>query len=797
MDHDHSDKPANGIGASMLRVEDQRFLRGAGRYVADMALPHMAQMVILRSPYAAARIDSIDGTAARDAPGVLAVLTGADMEAAGIGAIHTSVQRHRRDGSPMPRPPYRPLAVDRVRFVGDAVACVIAETLAQAQDAAELIDVAYTPIDAVTSASLALQPGAPRVWPDHAPDNLCFVFRLGDEAATDAAFKSAAHVSVLPFRITRVSANPMETRNAVGVFDPIEQRYTLHAGVQIPHKIRTELAERTFGLPSSSLRIISPDMGGGFGMKGSPYPEYALVLWAARIVGHPVRWMAGRSESFLSDYHARDNDSVVELALSKDGIFQALRIRTTANLGAYLGFNTPHSSTNNLGGLAGMYRTPHIFTEVQGVFTHTQPTAPYRGAGRPEATYALERVIDVAALELGLDRVAIRRMNLIPSAAMPFKTGLVFTYDNGEFARSMDLALDAADWNNFAARKARSAEVGLLRGIGIANAIEVAGGPQRTPNEEGAEIRFDPSGGATLLVGSHNHGQGHETVFRQIAFSLLGLDPSRVRVVSGDTDLVNHGRGTFGSRSVLAVGTALDRTAQKIIARGRQIAAHMLEAAEADIEFANGRFAVAGTDRGVRIEDVARTSFESAKLPRGSELGLGAQVVMTPDDATFPNGTHICEVEIDPETGIVAIVRYVVSDDVGTVINPMLVKGQMHGGIAQGAGQALAESILYDADGQIVTGSFMDYVMPRASDFPDIKVISNPVPTRNNPLGAKGAGEAGAVGALAVVMNAVADALGVAHMDMPATPERVWRMLNISQSTALRHTGENAGGDRS
>ena len=770
-----------GIGASTRRVEDQRFLRGAGRYVADLAVVSLAHMVVVRSPYAAGQIDAIDTRAARAAPGVLAVLTGADMDAAGIGYLATGVARNRRDGSPMPRPPYRPLAVGKVRFVGDAVVAVVAETLGQAQDAAELVDISYTPLPCVTSATDAIAPGAPAVWPDQAPDNLCFVFQLGDKAATDAAFAAAAHVSRLPFRVTRLSANPMETRNALGMFDPVDGRYTLYAGMQAPHKMRSEIAIHGLGVAEQDLRVVSPDMGGGFGMKGSPYPEYTLVLWAARVTRRPVRWIAGRSESFLSDYHARDNDSVVELALSSAGLFQALRIRTTANLGAYLGFNTPHSSTNNLGGLAGMYRTPHIHAEVLGVFTNTQPTAPYRGAGRPEATYAVERVIDVAARELGLDRVAIRRLNLVPATAMPFRTGLVFTYDSGEFARSMDLALEASDWDGFPARAAQSKAAGKLRGIGIANAIEIAGGPARTPNEEGAEIRFDPSGGATLLVGSHNHGQGHETVFRQIAFSFLGLEPARVRVVSGDTDLVNYGRGTFGSRSVLAVGTSLDRAAQKIIARGRQIAAHMLEAAEADIEFADGRFVVAGTDRSVGITEVARTSFEPSKLPRGSELGLSAQVVMTPDDATFPNGTHVCEVEIDPETGVTQIVRYVVSDDVGTVINPMLVEGQMHGGIAQGAGQALAEQILYDADGQIVTGSFMDYVMPRASDLPDLPVISNPVPTRNNPLGAKGAGEAGAVGALAVVMNAVAHALDVAHLDMPASPERVWRALRISQ----------------
>jgi len=682
----------------------------------------------------------------------------------------------------MPEPAYHALATDAVRFVGDAVAIVVAETPAQAQDAAERIDVTYEPRPAVTSAAAALEPGAPAVWPDLAPDNLCFVFPLGDKAATDAAFAEADHVASLDFRITRVSANPMETRSAIALHAPIEQRYTLHAGMQAPHRMRAEIAEKSLRIPQHRLRVNSPDMGGAFGMKGSPYPEYILALWAARRAGRPVRWVAGRGESFLSDYHARDNHSRVELALSRDGIFLALRIRTTANLGAYLGFNTPHSSTNNLGGLAGTYRTPAIHAEVLGAFTNTQPTAPYRGAGRPEAIYALERIIDVAAHEMGIDRVAIRRRNLVTPAQMPFKTGLVFTYDTGEFERGMDLALDAADWNGFPARRAHAATRGKYRGIAVVNAIEIAAGPFRNPSEEAAEIRFDPGGGALILVGTHNHGQGHETAFRQIAHSMLGLDPADIRVVCGDTDQITHGRGTFGSRSVIAVGTAMTRVTERIVARGRVIAAHLLEAAEADIAFADGTFRIAGTDRSVRIEEVARASYEVSRMPKGSELGLGAHSVVAADEASFPNGCHVCEVEVDPETGAVAVVAYTVSDDVGTVINPLLVEGQVHGGVAQGLGQALLERIEYDASGQMLTGSFMDYAMPRADDLPAMNVLSNPVPTPSNSLGAKGAGEAGAVGALAVVMNAVIDALrplGVT-IDMPATPERVWAAIQAA-----------------
>ena len=532
--------------------------------------------------------------------------------------------------------------------------------------------------------------------------------------------------------------------------------------------------------------MVSPDVGGAFGMKNSPFPEYGLLLWAARRVGRPVRWTATRAESFLSDYHGRDNHSSVELALDKDGIFLALRIRTLANLGAYLGFNTPHPSTNNLGGLAGTYRTPHIHAEVLGVFTNTQPMAPYRGAGRPEATYAIERVIDVAADELGLDRVELRRRNLIPPAAMPFKTGLVFTYDSGEFEKNMDRVLAEADWAGFARRRAEAAARGRLRGIGIANAIEIAGGPFKNPNEESAEIRFDGDGDVTLLMGTHNHGQGHETSFRQLAVSLLGVTPERVRIVAGDTDAVAHGRGTFGSRSMMAGGTALVRAADKIVAQGKAVAAHMLEAGESDIVFEDGRFTVAGTDRGVRIEDVAKTSYAAGKLPPGADYGLSALVITPPPEATFPNGCHVCEVEIDQETGEVEIVNYVVVDDVGTVINPLLVKGQIHGGVAMGVGQALLENLVYEpGSGQMVTGSFMDYAMPRADDMPSMNVISSPVPTPNNPLGVKGAGEAGTVGALPVVINAVVDALrplGVTHLDMPASPARVWAAIRKAKA---------------
>lgn len=778
-----------GIGKPVRRVEDLRLLRGLGRYTDDLAIPGVAHMAIVRSPHAHAAIRAIDTAAARAAPGVLAVLTGADAEADGLGTLQTIVQRHRPDGSPMPRPPYRVLATGAAKFVGDPVVVVVAETRNAAKDAAELVTIDWEPLPAVTDAAAALAPGAPAVWPGLCDDNLCFLFTLGDAAAVEAAFARAAHVVALDFRISRVSANPLEPRAAIGVWDAADGRYTLYSGVQIPHRIRQELAETVLGVPHHALRLVSPDMGGAFGMRGSPTQEHALVLWAARRTGRPVKWVADRTESFLSDFHARDNVSTVELALDGEGTFLALRIRTIAGLGAYLAFNTPHSPTNNLGGLAGVYRTPAIRAEVRGAFTNTQPTAPYRGAGRPEATYAVERVIDVAADHLGVDPVELRRRNLIGPDQMPFRTGLVFIYDSGDFAEGMRRAMEAADWDGFEARRAASQARGMLRGRGIANAIEIAAGPQRMPNEEAVEIRFDPGGDATLLVGTHNHGQGHETAFRQMAMTMLGLPFERVRVLAGDTDTVPHGRGTFGSRSATAGGVALRRAADAIIARGRRIAAHLLEAAEGDIEFDAGSFRVAGTDRALRIEEVARASYRLGALPKGEPMGLAALAVTTADEATFPNGCHVCEVEVDPETGVVRIDRYTVCDDVGAVVNPLLLKGQIHGGIAQGAGQALGETIAYDETGQIVTASFMDYPMPRADDLPPFEVVGNHVPTPNNPFGIKGAGEAGTVGALPVVINAIVDALrpfGVTHLDMPATPERVWRAIRAAREGAVR-----------
>jgi len=774
-----------GIGHAVPRSEDLRLITGRGRYVDDIAVARETHMAVVRAPYAAARILGIDCQAARAYPGVIAVLTGAEMLADGIGTLETFVQRHKRDGSPMERPPFRPLATEQVRFIGEGVAIVVAETAGAARDAADLVEVDYDPVDAVAHARDAAEPGAPVVWPGLVEDNVSFVFQAGKRAAVDAALEQADHLTTLDFRITRVSANPLEPRNAIGSYDPIEERYTLIAGVQIPHKIRSEIAERTLGIDPMRLRLISPDVGGAFGMKGSPFPEHILVLWAAKRLGRPVRWTATRSESFLADFHARDNHTTATLALDKTGKFLGLKVRTHANLGAYLAFNTPHSPTNNLGGLSGVYTTPAIHAEVLGMFTNTQPTAPYRGAGRPEATFAIERLIDLAAEEMGIDRIELRRRNIIAQSAMPFDTGFLFVYDTGAFEENMDIALKAADWDGFEARRLEAEARGRLRGISLVNAIEIAGGPFRATNEEGAEIRFDTGGGLTLLMGTHNHGQGHETAFRQMAVEFLGVAPESVRVVSGDTDLVRHGRGTFGSRSAMAGGLALRRAADKVLARARVLAAHLLDCMPEDLEFDAGTFKVAKGNRNIRIEEVARASYTRGKFPLDWELGLSEHAIVVPPEANFPNGVHVCEVEIDPRTGRTTIERYLVVDDVGTVVNPLLVKGQIHGGVAQGVGQAAGEEIVHEADsGQLLTGSFMDYPMPRADDLPMISVISNPVPSTNNALGIKGAGEAGTVGALPAYMNAVIHALkpyGIRHMDMPATPYRVWRAIQDAQ----------------
>ncbi len=771
-----------GIGQPVTRFEDPRLLRGQGRYVNDINLPGQAYLVFVRSPHAHAAIGAMDTSAALAAPGVIGIYTSADLARDGLGTIPVTLKRNRPDGSPMFWKAHRGLAESRVRHVGDPVVAVVAETLMQARDAAELVVVDYADLPSVTRTADAAQPAAPSVW-DECPGNVCNVFEVGSKTATAAAFAGAAHVIKRTYTITRVHAQYMEPRGALGSYDAGEERYTLHADSQYPHRIREVLARNIFNIPEHRIRVVSDNVGGAFGAKGWAYTEHRLVLWLAKKLGRPVKWACDRSEALLADEHGRDCVSEAELALDAQGKFLALRVHNTSNLGAYVSSDRQLLPTfSNLGSLVGVYAIAAAHVRVSGVFTNTNPIAPYRGAGRPEAIYVIERLIDEAAAELAIDRIELRRRNLLPASAMPYKTALTFTYDCGEFAQNLDQALTLGDHNGYAARRDEAAKRGKLRGLGIANAIERAG----APGMEYAEIRFEPGGTATILMGSKDQGQGHATTFTQIACEKLGLAPEDVRFIDGDTDTVAFGTGTFGSRSAAIGGSALAAAADKIVSKGRRIAAHLLEAGEADVTFVDGRFTIAGTDRGVDLKEVARASFMQGRLPRGMEPGLIENGTFAPEAETFPNSCHVCEVEIDPDTGVVELASYAVVDDVGTVINPLTLKGQVHGGLVQGISQILMEEIVYDPEsGQLITGTFMDYAMPRASDVCNFEVGSNPVPTKRNPLGVKGAGEAGTVGALAAVMNAILDALaplGVRDIEMPATSERVWGAIQTAHA---------------
>jgi len=760
------------IGQSVSRFEDPRLLKGGGRYVGDMVLPGMVFGQVLRSPHAHARIRSIDLSRARAAPGVLAILTGADWQASGWGNLPVPGGLKRRDGSVF-RPPYPALVKDRVRFVGDYVAFVVAQSQHQALDAAELIAVDYEPLPACVSTAEATAKGAPRVW-DECPDNVGFVQLFGDKAATDAAIARADHVVRHRFVINRVTAASMEPRGCLGDYDATEDRYTIYTTLQRTHPFRSELAP-ILKVPESRIRVVAGDIGGSFGMKSAVYNEVALVLLASKHVGRPVKWTSTRSESFLCDAQARDNVTEAALALDKDGTFLGLRVHTVAAIGAYLQTGM-QAFTGNIGTLAGVYRTPAIHADVTAVFTHTNPVRPYRGNGRPEAAYVIERLVDLAADDLAIDPSELRRRNYIVPEAMPFKTGLTFTYDSGEFEKSMNMALELADVAGFERRRAQARARGKLRGIGLSNTIERAA----AQGFEGAEIRFDKSGAATLLTGSVTQGQGHETIFKQIMCDRLGLDPGEVHYIQGDTDQVFVGEGTGGSRSATIGGSAVAEAAERITNKGKHIAAHLLKLGADEISFADGVFSSPKTNRTLTIKDVAKEAMEPASLPQGVDVGLIATATYAAPVQNFPNGCHICELEVDADTGEVEIVRYSVVDDVGTVINPLLLKGQIVGGVAQGVGQILMEDIRFDEDGQNLTASFMDYAMPRATDISAVDIKSNPVPTRTNPLGVKGAGEAGCVGAMPAVANALVDALshlGVRHVEMPATPERMWRAI--------------------
>jgi carbon-monoxide dehydrogenase large subunit len=775
------------IGNPIPREEDLRLLRGRGRYADDVNAPRQARAYVLRSPHAHADIVSIDASAARAAPGVLSVLTGDDLEKRGLGTLRPAMAGKRSDGSPGFVCVQPLLAQGRVRFVGEPVAFVVAETVNQAKDAAELIEVEYATLPAVISVDDALAPGAPAIWADN-PGNEAFTHVRGDAAAVDAAFATATHVVKHRVCVNRVACNALETRGCIAFYDPDEDRYELRATVQSVHGIRAQICNQIFKMPQTKLRVICDQMGGGFGIKGGCYPEYSLALWASEILERPVKWIADRAESLLTDEQGRGGLVDAELALDADGKFLGLRTHTKVPIGAYFtNDRNIRSTTGGLGGLAGVYGIPAIHGKVTGALTNIMTNAQYRGGAKPEPVFVIETMVDVAARQIGMDPVELRRRNTLGTDAMPFTTCLGDVYDCGDFMRNYDQCLAAADIDGFAARSAAAKINGKVLGIGTSNSITGVA----STNFEHVEIRFDPSGGITLLCGAMDHGQGHGTTFKQVLADKLGIDGGGIQYRFGDTDKVAFGVGTFNARVATFAGSAVTLAADKIIEKGKQIAAHMLEAADSDIEFADGTFTVAGTDRSVSLQDVAKTAFQKPNLPAGMEPGLyehGEFGMGEGDAPVYPNGAHLAEVEIDVDTGKVALIRYAAVDDAGNILNPMLFDGQVHGGIVQGAGQALMEDVNYDPDsGQLMTGSFMDYCMPRADDFPDFKLAANEVPTARNPLGVKGVGEAGTVGALPAVMNAINNALheiGAPAIEMPATPEKVWRAIQSAKAAA-------------
>jgi len=783
---DLSQPPASLIGQPLKRREDARFLTGAGQYTDDVVLPGQSYGVFVRSPYAHARIKSIDTAAAKAAPGVLAIFTGADLADAKVGGLPCGWLIHSQDGSPMKEPPHPVLAQGKVRHVGDQLALVVAETLLQAKDAAELVAVDYEELPPVVD--LATAAGAASAVHDDVPGNVCYDWSHGDKAAVDAAFARATRVTKLEFANNRLIPNAIEPRAANAQYTRHDDSYTLWVANQNPHVERLLMTAFVLGLPESRVRVIAPDVGGGFGSKIFLYPEETALVWAAKRVGRPIKWTAERSESFLTDAHGRDHLTTAELALNDQGDFLAMRVKTTANMGAYL--STFASSVPTIlyaTLLAGQYRTPAIHAQVTAVFTNTAPVDAYRGAGRPEATYVVERLVETAARDLGMSPVDIRRRNFITE--FPYATPVGLTYDTGNYAAHLDRALELADVAGFAARRDKSKAAGKLRGLGYSCYIEACGlAPSNIAGALGAraglfeagEVRVHPTGTVTVFTGSHSHGQGHETTFAQVVAARLGIPVENVEIVHGDTGRIPFGMGTYGSRSLAVGGTAIVKAVDKVIAKGRKIAAHLLEAADADIEFENGEFKVAGTDRKIPFGQVALTAYVPHNFPLDKlEPGLNENAFYDPTNFTYPAGSYVCEVEVDPETGRVRVDRFTAVDDFGNIVNPMIVQGQVHGGIAQGLGQAMLEGARYDPDsGQLLTGSYMDYCMPRADDLPNYQVDHTVTPCTHNPLGVKGCGEAGAIGSPPAFINALTDALGVRDIAMPATPERVWRAVN-------------------
>ncbi|MCX7361522.1 MAG: xanthine dehydrogenase family protein molybdopterin-binding subunit [Alphaproteobacteria bacterium] len=759
-----------GVGQPVPRKEDPTLLRGEGRYTDDINLPGQAYAVMVRSRIAHGVLKGIDTAAARAMPGVLAILTDADLEAAGFGPLKCPMNMPQRDGSPMKTPPRPSLAKGKVRYVGEAVACVVAETAVQAKDAAEAVELDIKELPAVTSPPEALKAGAPQIH-DEAPGNLALDFHYGNAEAVAKAIAEAAHVTRLEIDSNRIVVSPMEPRSAIGSYE--DDRWVLRVGCQGVMGIRGSLARDVLKVTNDKVRVLTGNVGGSFGMKSQVYPEYGPLLLAARTLGRAVKWTDERSESFLSDHAGRDHQRVAELALDKDGHFLAVRLSGTGNAGAYIYPPMP-ATTNAVKNIIDVYRTPAMEVNSKVVFTNTTPVAAYRGAGRPEGNYYMERLIDTAAREMGIDRVELRRRNHIAPEQMPYKAPSGMNYDSGEFTNVLDKALVAADWQGFDKRKVESTARNKLRGRGIGSYLEVTGPPAK----EYGGIRFEGDGTITMLSGTLDYGQGHATPFAQVLAEQTGIPFERFRLLQGDSDQLKVGGGTGGSKSALVASQAFLEAGDILIAQGKQIAAHVLEASAVDIEFTQGRFVIAGTDRGISIVELADKIRGGMKLPADVPQSLDVSHISDNPPFSFPNGCHVAEVEIDRDTGVVEVVRYFMVNDFGTVINPMLVAGQAHGGVIQGIGQALMERTVYDPQGQPVAGSYMDYAMPRASDAPDFSIQNHSVPCKTNRLGIKGCGEAGCAGALPSVMNAIVDALGGRHIDMPATPEKVWKMLN-------------------
>ena len=761
------------IGQSVPRTEDPVLLRGEGRFTDDLNLPGQAHASMVRSVHAHGVIREIDISEAVTMPGVLAVLTGEDLK--DYGGLPCGIGMKSRDGTPLKKPARPSLVLDKVRFVGDPVACVIAETAIQAKDAAELVMVDIDPLPAVTTAREAAAPGAPELYED-VPGNVALDFHFGDEAATKAAFEKAAHVSRLDIRNNRIVVATMEPRSALAAHDADSGRFTMRIGCQGAFGMRRQLAG-LLKVEPDQVRVLTGNVGGSFGMKSFVYPEYICLLHAARALGRPVKWTDERSSSFLSDQQGRDHEVLGELALDAEGRFLAVRLNIHANLGGYMAGVGPNMSTNNaVKNITSVYRTPLIEINTKCAFTNTTVVSAYRGAGRPEANYYMERLIDTAAREIGIDRLELRRRNHIQPAQIPYKAPSGQTYDSGDFPAVLAHGIDFADWEGFADRRAASKANGLLRGIGVSNYLEVTA-PVET---EMGGIRFDDDGGVTIITGTLDYGQGHAAPFAQVLHSHLGVPFESIRLLQGDSDELITGGGTGGSKSIMASGGAIVEASDEVIKKAKQVASHVLEAAVEDIEFESGNLIVAGTDRRVSVMDLAAQLRDGLALPDGMPDSLDVRLNHGGVPSAFPNGCHVCEVEVDPDTGQVKVERYAMVNDFGVLVNPLMVEGQSHGGVVQGLGQALMEHVAYDEDGQMLSGSFMDYAMPRANDVPSFGFASHPVPATTNALGAKGCGEAGCAGAMPAVMNAIVDALseiGVDHLDMPATPERVWRVI--------------------